>query len=227
MCRIIGIGIQDFEKIVTNHNFYVDKTLFIKEWWENHDEATLITRPGRFGKTLNISMVERFFSVEYAGQGEIFKGLDIWKEEAYRALQGTYPVIRLSFASVKGNRDYKDMYRLMCRMLYEQYSHYRFLLDKEGLMDEKERELFQAVSRDMDEDIAVMSLNMLSKLLMRYYGRKVLILIDEYDTPMQEAFVCGHWDEMASFMKNLFHAALKEKSADWLIPKRGLPQKEK
>ncbi len=103
------------------------------------------------------------------------------------------------------------MYRLMCRMLYEQYSHYRFLLDKEGLMDEKERELFQAVSRDMDEDIAVMSLNMLSKLLMRYYGRKVLILIDEYDTPMQEAFVCGHWDEMASFMKNLFHAALKEK----------------
>ena len=101
------------------------------------------------------------------------------------------------------------MYRLMCRMLYEQYSHYRFLLDKEGLMDEKERELFQAVSRDMDEDIAVMSLNMLSKLLMRYYGRKVLILIDEYDTPMQEAFVCGHWDEMASFMKNLFHAALK------------------
>ena len=125
MRRIIGIGIQDFEKIVTNHNFYVDKTLFIKEWWENHDEATLITRPGRFGKTLNISMVERFFSVEYAGQGEVFKGLDIWKEEAYRALQGTYPVIRLSFASVKGTRDYKDMYRLMCRMLYEQYSHYQ------------------------------------------------------------------------------------------------------
>lgn len=209
MSRIIGIGIQDFEKIASNGNFYVDKTMFIKEWWENHDEVTLITRPRRFGKTLNLSMLERFFSAEYAGQGEIFEGLKIWKEEAYRELQGTYPVISISFASVKGTADYKDMYRLMCRMLYELYSRYRFLLDKEGLMDEKEKELFEAVSRNMDEDIAVMSLHMLSKLLMRYYGRKVLILIDEYDTPMQEAFVYGHWDNMVSFMKNLFQASLK------------------
>lgn len=209
MSRIIGIGIQDFEKIASNDNFYVDKTMFIKEWWENHDEVTLITRPRRFGKTLNLSMLERFFSAEYAGQGEIFEGLKIWKEKAYRELQGTYPVISISFASVKGTADYKDMYRLMCRMLYELYSRYRFLLDKEGLMDEKEKELFEAVSRNMDEDIAVMSLHMLSKLLMRYYGRKVLILIDEYDTPMQEAFVYGHWDNMVSFMKNLFQASLK------------------
>ena len=88
VARTVGIGIQNFEKIITNDCFYVDKTDFIREWWENKDEVTLITRPRRFGKTLNMSMTEQFFSLKYAGRGDLFEGLSIWKREEYRLLQG-------------------------------------------------------------------------------------------------------------------------------------------
>ena len=101
MARTVGIGIQDFEKLITKDAFYVDKTLFVKEWWESEDDVTLITRPRRFGKTLNISMLEKFFSIQYAGREDLFQGLMIWDKEEYRKLQGTYPVISLSFAAVK------------------------------------------------------------------------------------------------------------------------------
>ena len=209
MARTVGIGNQNFHKILKNDNFYVDKTLFLKEWWENDDEVTLITRPRRFGKTLTMSMVEHFFSVNHAGQGDIFQNLDIWKEEKYRNLQGTYPVISLSFAPVKGMKHFSDMRKLLCRLIYEQFNQYNFLLKIDGLMDEKEKEMFNAVSRDMEEDIAAMSLNMLSKLLMKHYGKKVIILLDEYDTPMQEAYVKGYWNEIVAFIRNLFNATFK------------------
>lgn len=209
MARTAAIGIQDFETIISKNCFYVDKTDFIRQWWESEDSATLITRPRRFGKTLTISMLERFFSVKYAGQGELFSGLSIWKEVKYRDLQGTYPVISLSFAPIKEMKDFSAMRRQMCRLIFEQYNQYNFLLKIDGLMDEKEKELFDAVSMDMDEEIAAMSLNMLSKLLMRHYGSKVIILLDEYDTPMQEAFVAGYWAETVAFMRNLLNATFK------------------
>ena len=101
MSSSVGIGIQDFLELRENHNFYIDKTSFIKEWWESNDSVTLITRPRRFGKTLNMSMIEEFFSMDYAGRGDLFEGLSIWEEERYRTLQGTYPVISLSFARIK------------------------------------------------------------------------------------------------------------------------------
>ena len=101
MKRTIGIGLQNFEKIITNNCFYVDKTDFIREWWDSMDDVTLITRPRRFGKTLNMSMVEQFFSVDYVDRGDLFEGLSIWNHEKYRKLQGTYPVISLSFANIK------------------------------------------------------------------------------------------------------------------------------
>ena len=101
MAKTVGIGYQDFEKVREKDLFYVDKTGFIREWWENEDEVTLIIRPRRFGKTLNISMLEKFFSVQYTGQEDLFRGLAIWEDEKYRSLQGTYPVISLSFANVK------------------------------------------------------------------------------------------------------------------------------
>ena len=101
MKRKIGIGIQNFEKLREKDCFYVDKTSFIQEWWESNDDVTLITRPRRFGKTLNMSMVEAFFSLNYADRGELFEGLFIWEKKEYRRIQGTYPVISLSFANVK------------------------------------------------------------------------------------------------------------------------------
>lgn len=209
MARTVAIGYQNYQELIERNAFYIDKTLFIKEWWENIDKVTLITRPRRFGKTLNMSMVEQFFSVDYAGQGRLFERMKIWKEEKYRQIQGTYPVISLSFAPVKSMKNFADTRHLLCRLIYEQYNKYRFLLDVDGLMDEKEKALFCAVSRDMDEDIAAMSLNMLSKLLMKQYGKKVIILLDEYDTPMQEAYVNGYWDALVAFITNLFHLTFK------------------
>ena len=120
MTNTIGIGIQDFSKLRESHLFYIDKTSFIKEWWESNDRGTLITRPRRFGKPLNMSMVEEFFSVNYAGRGDLFEGLSIWEEEKYRNLQGTYPVISLSFARVK-DTDYESTAYHIRELLSKEY----------------------------------------------------------------------------------------------------------
>ena len=105
MARTVSIGCQDFETIRNAGYFYIDKTSLIREWWESGDSVTLIARPRRFGKTLAMSMMEQFFSVKFAGRRDLFEGLSIWKDEKFRKLQGTYPVISLSFANVK-EKDY-------------------------------------------------------------------------------------------------------------------------
>ena len=209
MARTVGIGYQNYQEIIKDNAFYIDKTLFIKEWWENLDRVTLITRPRRFGKTLNMSMVEHFFSFDYADRKDLFEGMKLWEDAKYHNLQGSFPVISLSFAGVKETGDFGEMRKMMCRLIYEQYNKYNFLLDAKGLMDEKEKKLFHAVSWEMPDHIAAMSLNMLSRLLMQYYGKKVIILLDEYDTPMQEAYINGYWDEVVSFMRNLFNSTFK------------------
>lgn len=99
--RTVAIGVQDFETIRNNNYFYIDKTDFIRQLWESGDSVTLIARPRRFGKTLTMDMLYKFFSVKYAGCGNLFEGLDVFKDEKYRELQGSYPVIFLSFANVK------------------------------------------------------------------------------------------------------------------------------
>ena len=208
MARTVAIGKQNFEDIMIHHHFYIDKTNFIIEWWEGGDDVTLITRPRRFGKTLTMNMVERFFSIKYNGRGGVFEGLNVWQDEKYRKLQGTYPVINLSFSSVKAV-NYEEAHKVLCRLIYEQYDQYRFLLDANGLMSEAEKELFHAVSRNMENDIAIASLNALSKWLKNYYGKPVIILLDEYDTPMQEAYLQGYWDEMVTFIRQLFHNTFK------------------
>ena len=207
MARTISIGCQDFETLQRGGYFYIDKTPFIKEWWEEGDIVTLITRPRRFGKTLNISMTEQFFSVKYAGREELFENLAIWKEEKYRKLQGTYPVISLSFASIKDS-NYETVRRKICQILTNLYSNCRFLLETE-LLDEKEKSFFASVSIDMDDVTATLALHQLSGYLSRYYGKKVIILLDEYDTPMQEAYVYGYWKELVSFTRSMFNAAFK------------------
>ena len=207
MARIISIGRQDFEKIRTNNNFYIDKTDFIREWWESEDDVTLITRPRRFGKTLNMSMLEQFFSVDYAGRGDLFEGLSVWQQEKYRRIQGTYPVIALSFAKVKES-SYQEARKKICRILSDLYRQFDFLWNSEKLTP-REKELYRAVSDDMEDYVAAESLNALSNLLMRHYGKKVIILLDEYDTPMQEAYVSGYWDELVTFTRGLFNATFK------------------
>ena len=208
MARTVGIGKQNYEKIIKSNNFYVDKTLFIKEWWENDDEVTLITRPRRFGKTLNMSMTEQFFSFDYAERSDLFEKMNIWKEEKYRSMQGKFPVIALSFAGVKG-ANYIDTRRQVCQEIVEVYEKHRFLLVEKDFLSDREREFFNAVSRDMDNDIAALSLKKMSGLMARYYDQNVIILLDEYDTPMQEAYLNGYWEEIVSFMRNLFNSTFK------------------
>ncbi len=207
MKRIVGIGHQDFEKIREKHLFYVDKTKFIQEWWEAEDEVTLITRPRRFGKTLNISMLEKFFSVDYAGREDLFQGLAVWEDENYRNLQGTYPVISFSFANIK-EEDFFQTRRKICQILTNLYSANYFLMEK-GILDDKEKLFFQSVSADMDNMTATMAIHQLSCYLSRYYGKKVIILLDEYDTPMQEAYIQDYWDELVSFTRSMFNSTFK------------------
>ncbi|MDE6606283.1 MAG: ATP-binding protein [Lachnospiraceae bacterium] len=207
MARTVGIGKQNYEKIVINNNFYIDKTLFIKEWWENDDEVTLITRPRRFGKTLNISMIEQFFSIEYAGRSDLFEGMNIWKEEKYRKLQGSYPVISLSFANIKES-DYTTARKKICQMLVDLYANYTFLLDSEVLA-QGDKDFFRRICVNMDDADATLAIHYLSKYLNLYYGKKVIILLDEYDTPMQEAYTYGYWEKLVNFTKGIFQAAFK------------------
>ena len=207
MAKVISIGNQSFESMRERDNFYVDKTSFIKEWWENEDIVTLITRPRRFGKTLNMNMLECFFSNKYKDRGDLFEGLDIWKEEKYCKLQGTYPVIFLSFADVKQN-NYEETIQKIKKIIFDIYQKYDFLKDWEGLTD-KEKTAFRNIDCVMSDIVAQGAIKDLSDYLSRYYGKKVIILLDEYDTPMQEAYVNGYWKELVAFTRSLFNATFK------------------
>ena len=207
MKKAISIGIQGFSDLREQDCFFVDKTNFIKEWWGKRDVVTLIMRPRRFGKTLNMSMLDCFFSNKYANRADLFEGLSIWQDETYRKLQGTYPVIFLSFAAVKaGNlEDAKTQIKQEITRLYWENRN----LMKEDIFGEDERELYYRTTVKMDDVTAQDSLRNLSVCLERYYGKKVIILLDEYDTPMQEAYVQGYWDEFTSFVRSLFNASFK------------------
>jgi len=207
MKRQISIGNEGFENLREKKCFYIDKTSFIKQWWESDDISTLITRPRRFGKTLNMDMVRCFFSNHYKDRGDLFEGLSIWKDEKYRKLQGTYPVIFLSFAEVK-QPDYETAVQKIKRIIAKLYLKYPELL-KGDVLTEYEKKQFQSVTPDMDDVTAQSSLQDLCDYLTRYYNQKVIILLDEYDTPMQEAYMGGYWDEFTSFIRSLFNSTFK------------------
>lgn len=207
MARTVAIGHQNFEMIRGNDFFYIDKTAFIRDWWDGGDSVTLITRPRRFGKTLTMSMVEQFFSVEYAGREDLFDGLCIWEDEKYRQMQGAYPVISLSFANVKESGFSMTKQRIG-QILAGLYNKNRFLLDG-NLLSEEEKRYYLSIDTDMNEVTATMAIHRMSEFLCRHYGKKVIILLDEYDTPMQEAYVHGYWDEMVSYTRSMFNAAFK------------------
>jgi len=207
MARVVGIGHQDFETVRIKNNFYIDKTEFIKEWWEFDDAVTLITRPRRFGKTLNMSMLEKFFSIEYAKRDELFEGLNIWKYKEYREIQGTYPVIFLSFANVKENT-YEQARESICRIIQELYNQNIFLLHTDLLTD-NEKEEYKQISTRMNDSMISDSIRKMSDYLSRYYGKKTIILLDEYDTPIQEAYVGGFWSDLMGVLRSLLNSTFK------------------
>ncbi len=204
---IVNIGVQNFDKLRERDSFYIDKTGFIREWWEGGAEVTLITRPRRFGKTLNMSMLECFFSTKYAGRGDLFEGLDIWKDERYRQLQGTYPVIFLSFAGIKAvNAD--DMKYKMTEVISNLYDENTYLLEGDTLTS-NEKEYYQSIKPGVDDKIIAGTVQRMARFLSRYYGKKAIILLDEYDTPMQEAWLGGYWDETVAFFRSFFDYTFK------------------
>ena len=207
MSQTVSLGAQDFAYIRENDCFFVDKTDFIREWWENKDAVTLITRPRRFGKTLNLSMMECFFSVAYKNRNDLFEGLSIWKKEEYRKLQGTYPVIYMSFANIKGNT-FQSAREGIIQSLVRLYGKYAHIRNAE-FMSQQDQEFFDSVRLEMSDTTAALAVSSLSDYLSRYYGKKVLIFLDEYDTPLQEAYVNGFWKELVDFMRGLFNATFK------------------
>lgn len=208
-----GLGYQDFEEVRTQHIFYIDKTDFIREWWEYADKVTLITRPRRFGKTLNMSMTECFFSNKYKDRGDLFEGLSIWEEKSpdgeykYRKLQGTYPVIFLSFANVKA-ASYKEMIFKITKVIADLYEKNRYLLSKD-LFSENERMYYKDIKIGMNEELAADAIHSMAGFMQRYYGQKVIIILDEYDTPMQDSWILGYWEETVRFFSGLFNSTFK------------------
>lgn len=206
-----ALGYQNFEEVRTGQIFYIDKTDFIREWWENADKVTLITRPRRFGKTLNLSMVNCFFSNQYAERSDLFEGLSIWEEKAegakYRNLQGTYPVIFLTFANIKAVR-YSDMEYKITEMIAALFNRNRYLLEG-NILSEQERKYYESIGVGMDGKAAAGAIHAMAEFMQRYYGKKVIILLDEYDTPMQEAWLWGYWDEAVTLFSSLFNATFK------------------
>lgn len=207
MNQTISIGKQDFVSLRENHYFYIDKTDFIRQWWENADDITLITRPRRFGKTLNMNMLNCFFSRQYENRGDLFKGLSIWTDQRYQRLQGSYPVIFISFADVKQN-NYKDAIQKIKNIIVDAYRQHRYL-NEEDCFTENEKQQMMEITEKMDDVTAQDALKNLSSYLNLLYGKKVLIFLDEYDTPMQEAYINGYWDEFNGFMRGLFNATFK------------------
>lgn len=216
MQKVISIGKQNFVSLRENDCFYIDKTDLICKWWESKDEITLITRPRRFGKTLNMSMLNCFFSNQFTGREDLFKGLAVWKKEKYRKMQGTYPVIFLSFAAIKGS-NYEDARDGIIMAINEAYSEHRYLLESNELTD-GERKCFEeldyyaknpGIKKQVANDTICNAVKNLANCLSRYYKKKVIILLDEYDTPMQEAYLYGYWKEFTAFIRSLFNATFK------------------
>lgn len=216
LMKQVAIGAQDFEKLRESNAFYIDKSDFIRQWWESADDVTLITRPRRFGKTLNMSMMECFFSVKYAGRGDLFEGLSLWEHDRYRKLQGGWPVISLSFAGVKA-KDFQGAKDGIINAIANAYNAHYYLKNSEALTEE-EKNNFDAFRdyiadpsehKEMADSLVAAALQKLSFYLEQYHGKKVLIFLDEYDTPLQEAYVSGYWNELVSLVRTLFNCTFK------------------
>lgn len=211
----LPIGIDGFEKIRTNDFYYVDKTMFIAELLQNWGEVNLFTRPRRFGKSLNMSMLKSFF--EIGSDKALFEGLKITQEKALcEEYMGKFPVISVSLKSVDG-LNFEAASAALRTVIGNEAGRFRFLLESD-MLDEEDKNAYRRLIRvemeseasyAMSDSTLTDSLKTLSRLLVRHYGRKVILLIDEYDVPLDKAFQAGYYEEMVSLIRNLFSNALK------------------
>ena len=215
MRKKLPIGLDGFEKLRTNDFYYADKTLFIKELLQNWGEVNLFTRPRRFGKTLNMSMLKCFF--EIGSDPALFAGLKIMQEKALcEKYMGRFPVISISLKSVSGRR-FDSALAALKTVIGDEARRFNFLRTSVRLSEDEKESYTRLIKTGSGEDglyamtekVAVASLKTLSKLLEKHYGRKVILLIDEYDVPLDKAFQGEYYDEMVNLIRSLFDNALK------------------
>lgn len=207
----VGLGYQNFLDFVCGKRFYVDKTHFIPEWLASDARITLITRPRRFGKSMLLSTVRTFFDPMYADHPEYFKKLQVWKDKDCRRLFGTIPVISVSFGSCKGN-DFAQAMRGVTLGLYNMYIQHEYLRESPKLSEEEKAEYRRIVASFSEQrtEYVEISIQKLCELLYKHYGKFPIILMDEYDTPLLEAYTDGYWDETINTFRQLFHTTFKE-----------------
>ena len=203
----LPIGIENFEKMQLDKFYYVDKTYLIKELLDHWAEVTLFTRPRRFGKSLNMSMLRNFFDIN--GNQEIFNNLQVSQEkELCEEYMGKYPVVSISLKGIN-EQTYKKAIKMASQVIKGEVRKFQFLLDSKCLTEYDKQTYTELLETEADEDLLCSSLKILSELLEKHYGRKAILLIDEYDVPLAKAFERGYYDQMVIFIRNMFEYALK------------------
>ncbi|MFR2934424.1 MAG: AAA family ATPase [Ruminococcus sp.] len=204
----LPIGVEDFKRLVDNGYYFVDKTLMIKELLENKETVNLFTRPRRFGKTLNMSMLQRFFEATEKSNAYLFDGLKIAAYPEYMAYQGQYPVISVSLKSMK-QASYTDAFYMYKNLIAKEYEKHKIILESNQILD-SEKEVFQNIMEQRaDQNVYLNSIRTLSDILAKYYKKNVIILIDEYDVPLENAYHEGFYDDMTNLIRSCFESALK------------------
>ena len=203
--KAVPVGIEDFERIINEDYYYVDKTMLIEELLINRAPVTLFTRPRRFGKTLNMSMIKYFFDVKNKEENKkLFENLKIYNSE-YMSEQGKYPVIFISLKDLKGNT-WEECLKRLKLFIFDLYAKFEYIREK---MNEWDKRKFEKVLYEKEDADYIMSLKFLSDSLYKYYGEKVIILVDEYDAPIINAFDKGYYNEAINFFQTFYSSALK------------------
>lgn len=211
MQKRLPLGISDFKKIIDGKYAYVDKTFLISELVEQSADVALIPRMRRFGKTLNLSMLQYFFEKNEQDTSYLFKGLKIWESEKCRVLQGQFPVIFLSLKDVK-YVSWEETFKALMGVIAEEFKRHRYVFESDCLIVE-EKEIYQKIiSEEGDLVLVDRSLRLLTEWLHRYHGKRVILLIDEYDTPAHAAYLNGYYDTVISFLRNWLSGGLKDNS---------------
>ena len=204
----LPIGVEDFKRLVDNEYYFVDKTLMIKELLENKESVNLFTRPRRFGKTLNMSMLQRFFEATEKSNAYLFDGLKIAAYPEYMAYQGQYPVISISLKSMK-QASYTNAFYMYKNLIAKEYEKHKIILESNQILD-SEKEVFQNIMEQRaDQNVYLNSIRTLSDILAKYYEKNIIILIDEYDVPLENAYHEGFYDDMTNLIRSCFESALK------------------
>ena len=204
----LPIGVEDFKRLVDNEYYFVDKTLMIKDLLENKETVNLFTRPRRFGKTLNMSMLQRFFEATEKSNAYLFDGLKIAAYPEYMAYQGQYPVISISLKSMK-RASYQEAYFEYVKLLSDEFERHETILQSDAVSEEDKLE-FQKIKKRIAEPKEYNSaVKLLSKCLQKVYQKNVIILIDEYDVPLENAYHEGFYDDMTNLIRSCFESALK------------------